>query len=319
MVQNFLVLLIFILLLAGFIWITRRAWKARNGAIRWGGAFLAGLFSLVLLLLAVVYARGLSLVYMPRRVPAVDIQVAATADLIARGQHLAAINCASCHNPDGELPLIGGKNLAADTGMPLGDIYPRNLTPAGDLASWTDGDIARAIRSRVAPDGRPLLMPVVNFRNLSDADVQAIVAYLRSQPSVQNPVPPTRPSPLTILLAGAGLIPIDTRPVTGPVVAPEKAATSAYGQYIVSYSDCQSCHGVNLDGQVSPPFPAGPNLRVVKGWTQDQFFQTMRTGIDPSGHALQPPMPWKQVGSMDDVELAALYTYLHSLPPVASR
>jgi len=39
----------------------------------------------------------------------------------------------------------------------------------------------------------------------------------------------------------------------------------------------------------------------------------MRTGVDPGGHAIQPPMPWKAIGRMDDEELTALYIYLHNL------
>jgi hypothetical protein len=46
----------------------------------------------------------------------------------------------------------------------------------------------------------------------------------------------------------------------------------------------------------------------------EQFMTTLRTGKDPSGHELKPPMPWKSTGRLDDVELTALYEYLVSLP-----
>jgi hypothetical protein len=52
---------------------------------------------------------------------------------------------------------------------------------------------------------------------------------------------------------------------------------------------------------------------VVKGWTQDQFITTLRTGVNPGGHMLSDVMPWKQIGKMDDVELSALYLHLVSL------
>ncbi len=64
-----------------------------------------------------------------------------------------------------------------------------------------------------------------------------------------------------------------------------------------------------------PPF--APNLTlIVPKWTRDEFFKTMRTGVDPTGHQINPPMPWKQIGRLDDIELAALYEYLHGLTPV---
>ena len=52
---------------------------------------------------------------------------------------------------------------------------------------------------------------------------------------------------------------------------------------------------------------------IVSAWTLEQFIQTMRSGVDPSGHAIQPPMPWEMLSRMDDAELAALYDYLRSL------
>jgi len=57
-------------------------------------------------------------------------------------------------------------------------------------------------------------------------------------------------------------------------------------------------------------------LHLIKGWTQEQFIKTIRTGVDPSGHQLKPTMPWRTYAKMDDVELAAVYEYLHNLPPV---
>ena len=55
---------------------------------------------------------------------------------------------------------------------------------------------------------------------------------------------------------------------------------------------------------------------MIKGWTQEQFIKTIRTGVDPSGHQLKPVMPWQTYARMDDIELAAIYEYMHNLPPV---
>jgi mono/diheme cytochrome c family protein len=245
--------------------------------------------------------------------------VAAAPEQIERGKHLATVSCAACHSPNGELPLSGGKNLAQDTGLPLGDLYPPNLTPAGELTGWSDGEILRAIREGVHKSGRPLLvMPAQNLRNLSDEDVQAVVAYLRSQPAVQHETPPMNPSLLAVILTGAGIVEFNVRPVTGPVIAPPKGPTKEYGQYIVSFQDCRDCHGKDLTGG-KPPAPVGPSLRVIAGWTQEQFIKTIRTGVDPSGHALKEVMPWKTYAKMDDIELAAVYAYLHDLPPTLTQ
>jgi mono/diheme cytochrome c family protein len=87
-----------------------------------------------------------------------------------------------------------------------------------------------------------------------------------------------------------------------------------YGEYLFSYNDCRDCHGENLKGGLQGQLgPIGPNLELVKRWTQEEFINTLRTGVDPSGHTLIPSMPWQNIGRMDDVELAAMYAYLMAM------
>jgi len=67
-----------------------------------------------------------------------------------------------------------------------------------------------------------------------------------------------------------------------------------------------------VEGQLAP---FGPNLKMVQSWTQEQFITLLRTGVDPSGHEIDPArMPWKSIGRMDDEELTAMYLYLLELP-----
>src|SRR4029078_12884046 len=102
---------------------------------------------------------------------------------------------------------------------------------------------------------------------------------------------------------------------------PPKAMTKEYGEYIANFGGCRDCHGPALDGNAPPPAPAGAaNLTVVMPqWSKEDFFNAMRTGVDLTGHRILPPMPWKSIGKLDDVELAALYEYLHALTPVVAN
>jgi mono/diheme cytochrome c family protein len=193
----------------------------------------------------------------------------------------------------------------------MGVIHAPNLTPGGELRDWTDGEIMRAIREGTHQNGRPLLMPVVSFKYFSDEDVQALIAFLRSQPAVQNETPVTDPSLLTAFFLGVNLLNIDAKPV-GSVSAPPKEASAAYGEYVLNTLGCRDCHGADLQGG-KPPLPQGPHLGAVKGWTQEQFVSALRTGATPSGKVLSAEMPWQVYGRMDDVELAALYAYLHEV------
>jgi mono/diheme cytochrome c family protein len=302
-----------------FGWLTRRSWQNRNALSRWGGSILSGLLSAFVGLVSILAVVGLIKAYTPRTAPVPDLKVAGTPQQIERGQHIADTFCTSCHSVSKELPLTGGIDLGKDFPMPLGSFVSSNLTPAGPLKDWSDGEIFRTLRNGVDPDGRWLFV-MSNFRgrNLSDEDLQALIAYLRNQPAVDNetPNPPDQPSPLGLILLGAGMLPAGQPPITDEIVAPPKGPTIEYGEYILSYQDCRDCHGENLLGGVEGQLaPFGPNLKLVKGWTREQFIASMRTGVDPNDHKLDPEkMPWKSIGRMDDEELTAIYLYLMDMP-----
>ncbi|MCC7357995.1 MAG: cytochrome c [Anaerolineales bacterium] len=317
MLGNILLWLVLLLVTLGLGWLALRAFRARNALVKWVGGLLAALLTLVIGLVTVVALLGLFKLYMPIGSPVKDLTIEITPERVARGEHLANTFCVGCHSPTGDLPMIGGVDLGADLGMPLGQFISVNLTPAGPLAGWSDGEVLRILREGAAPDGRRLIMMgAARARYMSDEDLYSVIAYLRSQAPVENdtPQPPDSPTLLAGILAALGMVPIEP-PVTGSISAPPMGATAEYGAYVVSFQDCVVCHGVNLDGNPSSPIvPAGPDLAVVKGWTAEQFLTTFRTGVDPSGHQLSEAMPWRQIARLDDVELTAVYEYLISLP-----
>jgi mono/diheme cytochrome c family protein len=313
MLLNILIWLALLVLAGLFVWFARRALRLRNPGARWALVVLAALPALLLALVAGLVGYGYAKLYLPRSAPALTLDTAATPERIARGAHLARTTCVACHATNGQLPLSGGIDLGSHSPVPIGVLVPPNLTPGGPLKDWSDGEIVQAIRNGRHQNGRTLLMPTESLRNLGDEDVAALVAFLRSQPAVQRETPPLAPSPLLAFFFGAGLAEVGTVPVTSPVAAPPKEATAAYGAYIVSYQDCRSCHGADLNGSAGGLAPPAPSARAfAQAWTVEQFIQTMRTGVDPSGHTIQEPMPWQMIGQMDDVELAALYHYLRS-------
>lgn len=316
MIGNLIALLVLVLVTLFFGWLALRAWHSKRGWLKWVGTILAGLLTLVIALVTVAAAYGLYQFYSPRGNPVAELKVAGTSDQVARGQHLANSLCVSCHSTNGELPLSGGRNVAADSPLPIGSLVSVNLTPAGPLKDWSDGEILRVLREGVDRDGHPLLVMSGNgVRYLSEEDKQAVIAYLRSQPPVPNVTqdPPDQPDLLLAAMVGAGIVQAQ-QPLVGAVPSIQKGATADYGKYIVDFEDCRTCHGQDLTGGTSPVAPHGPSLRVVKGWTLDQFVATIRSGKDPTGHMLSDVMPWKDVSRLDDTELGAVYAYLKSLP-----
>jgi mono/diheme cytochrome c family protein len=315
MMINILILLSVIVLAVLFGWLTRNAWKSGHPLLKWIAAPVSGLLTLVLTLISALGIVGMYKFYNPPHNLAQDILVAGTPEQIERGGHLVSAFCVECHSTTRDFPMTGGVDLGNDLPIKLGSFYSANLTPAGPLKDWTDGEIFRALRDNVDKDGARLtFMAGTNVRYISDEDMLAVIAFLRSQEPVENetPMPLDQPTFLGVLMIGANMIP-DRPLVTEPIVAPKMEATAEYGKFMVSFLDCTGCHGDDLNGGTSPVGPKGPSLRLVKAWTQEEFITTLRTGIDPSGHEVSPLMPWKSTGRMDDVELSALYQYLVSL------
>jgi mono/diheme cytochrome c family protein len=314
MVINLLVILFMMVVTSGLVLLALRSWRAKKPVTRFGGGLLASMLVLLSFALTGLMAKGAVAAYWPKKVPPAQVEIAYTSERIARGEHLAETLCASCHSQNGEIPLIGGPNLSDDIGLPLGDLHGPNITPGGRLAELTDGQIVTFFRQGRLPDGRITVMPVQNIGNLSDEDLYSVIAFIRSQEPIENEMPKIRFSPLALLMVGGGLIEVDFPAKPASITAPPVGPTAEYGSYIIGYNDCRDCHGQNFDGIVSGPIPPGPSLLHVRGWTADQFVTTMRTGINPSGHEMQLPMPWRQIGKLDDVELTAMYEYLKSVP-----
>jgi len=296
-------------------WSTLRVWRAKNSFLKWGGAAVAGLLSTVVTLACLVMIVGLFRLH-ARSAPIPDLIVAGASEQVRRGEAISDGFCSACHSTAGT--LTGGLNIGEDFPVPIGSFVASNLTPAGQLSRWSDGEIFRAIRNSVDRDGRWLMiMSYTNTGKLSDDDIRAVIAYIRTVPAAgqQTRNPPDQLSLLGLLMLGAGMLPA-ARPVsTDTVTAPPKGPTLQFGEYILSYQDCRACHGEKLTGGIPGQLgPIGPDLNLVKGWKLEEFIATMRTGIDPNGHQISKDMPWRPVGRMDDEELSAVYEYLTHLP-----
>lgn len=134
---------------------------------------------------------------------AVVLAVAASAfaaeSEVERGKYLVTImGCGDCHTPGNFLGKPDfSKNLAgSDVGFAipgLGAFFGRNLTPdkKTGLGDWTAEQIIVALTTGIRPDGRRLapVMPSMDFAALEPKDADAIAAYLKSLPPIENAVP----------------------------------------------------------------------------------------------------------------------------------
>jgi len=292
-----------------------RTWRAENKFLKWVGTGLAAFFSAAVSVISVIMIVGLFKLH-ARGAPALDLRVAATPEQILRGQAISDGFCSGCHSRTGT--LTGGLDVAEDLPVPIGSFVSSNLTPAGQLSHWSDGDIFQAIRNGVDRNGHWLIiMSYTSAGKLSDDDTKAVIAYVRSLPAAgkQTDNPPDHLNLLGVTMLGAGMLPKGKPVSTGIVTAPPRSSSLQYGEYILSYQDCRACHGDKLTGGVPGQLaPLGPDLNPVKGWKFEEFVATMRTGVDPNGHELGKQMPWQSVGRMADEDLRAVYEYLTHMP-----
>lgn len=255
-------------------------------------------------------------------IPVPAVPVSTEPAVIARGRHLAESigGCAmrDCHGPD----LSGGTQI--DIG-PVGAAAGPNITPAGMLAVYSDGEIGRLIKTGIKKDGRSVrMMSVQSFYWLPDSDVAAIVSYLRTVPPADKPNGTTRVGILGKLLDRQGIFPWDiarfvsTLPRETP---PSPAPTREYGKFVAKL--CSGCHGDGSSGGRLPGAPPSmavplnltPHETGLKDWSYEDFARMLDTGIRKNGKKLDPFMQIEGIRKLNEDERQALWAYLRSLPP----
>jgi cytochrome c553 len=252
-------------------------------------------------------------------VPADRVDIPSDISSIQRGQHIAGAIavCTQCHGP-----TLGGAVIQDDASA---RVVGPNLTRGGIVATFHDADFVRALRYGVDPSGRQLwIMPSDDYSHLSDADLGALIAFLKSLPPTSASLPANQLRPLGRMLFATGqfdLLPAESinrsapRP---PAVAVD--LTPAYGSYLATIAGCGRCHGPGLSGGPVPGAPAGAqpaaNLTPggLGGWSQADFLRAMRTGRQPDGSAIDTSMPWPYFAQMSDLELGAIWQFLSTVP-----
>ncbi len=289
--------------------------------LKWVGIVLGALIGLILVSAVVLYFLGNARLNKKYDISPSNITVPTDAASLELGKHRAEVLCEGCHGAD-----LSGIDNWFDAPQ-LGNIDSANLTAGGGGLGneFTTEDYVRAIRHGVDREGKPIFMTaVVSTAHLSDEDLGAIIAYVKSVPPVDHTVKTRHFTPLARILLAAGVLgklPAESVSHDVNITAPARGVSADYGQYLVNTNDCQVCHGLNLNGG---PFPdptikkISPNLTPggeLGFWTEEQFMNTIRTGKTPSGHELNPDlMPWKYYRLFSGDELQAIWLYLHSLP-----
>lgn len=276
--------------------------------------------------------------------PYPDIRASTDSAVIAHGKHLVLVtaHCGDCHyNPGDSLALINGDEFRLAGGafpfnFPGGVFYSKNISSDKEtgIGNLRDNEIARSLRYGVKHDGT-VLIPAMEYQNLSDEDLTAIISYLRTLPAINHKVPDN-----DFNLLGKAILSFIIRPVSPIKTPPAKMApdtTVEYGYYLAQFvSGCHSCHterDPNTGAYIGKEFAGGPwerlkgdpprmlysaNLTpdpktgVLYGWSFEKFKDRFQQGR----FIKESPMPWNMFKKLSDTELHALWKFLQTIEPV---
>jgi len=265
--------------------------------------------SLVTLALVVIYGVSEYRLRETFDIAATPVAVPTDSASLALGRHIFETRgCTGCHgdNAAGKV-FFDEPNIAR--------LVAPNVTKA--IRTYSDPELARLLRHGVRPNGRGVaVMPSSMFYHLDDADLGALIAYLRTMPEQAGPeLPPTAMR----ILARVGLVigQYKLEPTTIVHDAPRVAKGSepaALGQYLAKTS-CTECHGQQLEGG-----DGTPALSIVAGYSASEFAKLMREGVPRDGRVMEmmTPVAKGRFSHFTDDEVAALYAYLARQAPSSS-
>ena len=256
-------------------------------------------------------------------VKVVPVAFASGASVLKAGKYLfESRGCAECHGPDGS----GRVAIDDPTGM---FVRTPNITkgPGSVVADYSEADWVRAIRHGVNPRGHALfVMPSEDYNRLTDADLSALVAYVRTLPPISGQAARIRLPVIVQALYGVGLIKDASEKINHalPPSQPVPAATSVeHGGYVAQM--CIGCHGEHLAGGRilggPPHWPPAANLTPGEGTvmtrydTLEKFASMMRSGKRPDGGQVDKAMPFETLKTLNDTDVAAIYAFLKTVAP----
>jgi mono/diheme cytochrome c family protein len=255
---------------------------------------------------------------------------------IENGRYLVntIMTCQNCHTPKGprgrpvfERDLSGG--LTFDE-KPFKVTAP-NITqdPETGIGNWSDEDIRKLMRTGVRPNGVPLaeVMPTGFYKIITDSDMNAIIAYLRTVKPIRNKVP----EPIYKMAIPHQVFPGAEKPMS----AAELNDKLKRGFYLVTIGHCMECHtpfgphGVDFANSLGMggrefPGPWGKSVSRnitshktagIGAWTDAEIKRAIIQGIRKDGSHLKPPMGFAWYAKLTPRDLDAIVAFLRTVPP----
>jgi mono/diheme cytochrome c family protein len=260
----------------------------------------------------------------------------AQADLVKRGDYLVngIMTCGNCHSPKGPPAATAGKDFSGGLSWdePPFKVTAPNITPDKEtgIGSWTDAEIKAVLRTGIRPNGVhvAMIMPTGFYHIMTDRDVDAVVAYLRTIKPVSNKVA----DPIYKMPQVEHVLPGGEKPFTEAMMSDKVKK----GFYLATIAHCMECHtpmekGVRQwdtrlgAGGFEFPGPWGVSVsrnitssktKGIGAWTDEEIKRAITTGVDRQGNKLKPPMGFQYYSTVSADDLDALVAYLRTVPAI---
>jgi mono/diheme cytochrome c family protein len=273
--------------------------------LRWIGIVLGGLAALALVAAGTVFLlseQSMAGSYEPRA----EALPRPSPSLLADAPRQARIRgCVSCHGEG-----LKGKLMVEVPNVVR--VHAPNLTEIAARAS--DQQLAAAIRDGIGHDGRNLfVMPSQTYARLSEEEVAALIAYIRSLPRVRGSTDGVRPGPIGRFAIVTGkLRPVPAKMEEFRTQAPIDLGPAHMAGRRIAATTCSDCHGPALLGMTMEDGKTAPDLTLAGAYDAADFRKLMRTGKAMGGRdlGLMSEVARNDFSHFTDAELDALHSYL---------
>lgn len=281
--------------------------------MKWIVRILGGLLVVVCVAVLAIYVASNRIINQRHAFQEHPLTVPSDSASVAEGARFARIRCFGCHGDS-----LKGKVFFDEP------MIARLIAPnvPGKLATLSDAELAGFLRSGVRKDGTsPFVMPPPGFYHISDHDLGALIAYLRSLPVGEHALPANsyRLMGRLGITMGQFKTAVASFDTTERRVGDDPAwATTRKGEYLARIQ-CTECHGLRLTGEAAPSGDGmgSPSLSGALGYSPEEFARLLRTGIPRDTTrklTLMAEVAQYSLTHLTDDEIAAVYQYIKALP-----
>jgi mono/diheme cytochrome c family protein len=263
------------------------------------------------------------------------ISTAAVAETpLERGSYLVntVLTCGNCHSPKGPPQATAGKDFSGGLSWdePPFKVTAPNITQDKEtgIGNWTNAQIKTLLRTGIQPNGVhiAMVMPTGFYHIMTERDVDAVIAYLRTIKPVSNKVA----DPIYKMPQMEEVFPGGNEPFTEAMLNDKVKK----GFYLATIAHCMECHTPfgprgrdfgNRLGAGGAEFP-GPwgvvhsrNITSSKtkglgDWTDVEIKRAITQGVRKDGSKLTGPMGFEYYAKMTPADLDAVVAWLRTVP-----